>query len=59
LIAGFLTQGLTAAQACRLGVFLHGAAADRLADEKGPYGYLAGEVMQAIPSAIAGLSGQR
>jgi hypothetical protein len=31
---------------------LHGAAADSLAQKMGPYGYLAGDVMEAIPGEI-------
>jgi hypothetical protein len=33
-------------------VYLHGAAADSLAQSIGPYGYLAGEVMSSIPGEI-------
>jgi NAD(P)H-hydrate epimerase len=51
LIAGFLTQGLTAAHACQAGVFLHGLAADILS-QNAPWGYLSTEVMDAIPQAI-------
>ena len=52
LIAGFITQGASAETACRAGVYLHGAAADRLAEEKGPVGFLASEVMHAVPGEI-------
>lgn len=52
LIAGFITQGASVETACRTGVYLHGAAADTLAEEKGPIGFLAGEVMHAIPGEI-------
>ncbi|MGA8281551.1 MAG: NAD(P)H-hydrate dehydratase, partial [Desulfobacterales bacterium] len=52
LIAGFITQGFPVAAACHLGVYLHGAAADRQAKRKGPWGYLASEVIEAIPSEI-------
>ena len=52
IIAGLIAQGLSAADACCAGVYLHGAAADSLAQSIGPYGYLAGEVMGAIPGAI-------
>jgi NAD(P)H-hydrate epimerase len=56
LIAGLITQGATMERACRTGVYLHGAAADTLAAEKGPYGYLAGEVMHRIPEEIRRLT---
>ena len=52
LIAGFLTQGISAEAASHTGVYLHGAAADRLAEKIGPMGYLASEVMDGIPAEI-------
>ncbi|MBW1888955.1 MAG: NAD(P)H-hydrate dehydratase [Deltaproteobacteria bacterium] len=55
LIAGFLTQGNTVEAATHLGVYLHGSAADHLFARKGPFGFLATEVMDRIPAEIAGL----
>ncbi len=52
LIAGFLTQGFAPETACALGVYLHGAAADHLAETRGPFGYLASELMAEIPAQI-------
>jgi len=52
IIAGLITQGHSPEDACRAGVYLHGAAADSLVETIGPYGYLASEVMDAIPGAI-------
>jgi NAD(P)H-hydrate epimerase len=52
LIAGFITQGFPVAAACHLGVYLHGAAADRQAMRKGPWGYLASDVIEGVPSEI-------
>ena len=52
IIAGLLTQGLSPEHASRSGVYLHGAAADTLTQTIAPYGYLAGEVMAAIPGEI-------
>jgi len=51
IIGGLLVQGLDPWAACCLGVYVHGLAADRLA-EKGPCGYLAGEVAESVPSVI-------
>ncbi|MBU4261070.1 MAG: NAD(P)H-hydrate dehydratase [Proteobacteria bacterium] len=51
IIGGLLAQGLEPWSACCLGVYVHGLAADRLA-EKGPCGYLAGEVAERVPSVI-------
>jgi hydroxyethylthiazole kinase-like uncharacterized protein yjeF len=48
MIAAFLAQGLDAADALHLGVFLHGAAADALVERGvGPVGMTAGEVTEA------------
>ncbi len=57
LIAGLLTQGLTPEAATHGGVYLHGMAADALAATRGPVGFLAGEVMNAIPGEIRRLLG--
>jgi NAD(P)H-hydrate epimerase len=52
VLAGFITQGFTPEAAAHAAVYLHGAAADTLAETVGPIGYLAGEVMNAIPAEI-------
>lgn len=52
VIAGFITQGFTPEAAAHAAVYLHGAAADTLAQTVGPIGYLAGEVMNIIPKEI-------
>ena len=52
VIAGLIVQGLTPEAACHAGVYLHGAAADSLVEDMGPYGFLAGDVMKAIPGEI-------
>ncbi len=51
MIAAFLVQGCSAIEASVAGVFLHGLAADILS-RKMPWGYLATEVIGAIPRAI-------
>jgi len=53
LIAALLGQGLSAFDAARLGVYVHGLAADLCADQIGPIGYLAREVADMIPAALA------
>jgi hydroxyethylthiazole kinase-like uncharacterized protein yjeF len=55
VIAGLLAQGLAPRDAAALGVFVHGAAADRLAELRGPVGVLAGEVAGALPDALRAL----
>jgi NAD(P)H-hydrate epimerase len=52
VIAGLLAQGMNPASASRCGVYLHGAAADRLAAQSGPVGYLAGDLLDALPATI-------
>ncbi len=52
MIAGFIAQGYSAKAAMCLGVYLHGAAADELALTRGPVGFLATEVMAAVPGRI-------
>ena len=51
-IAGLAAQGLPLFEAACLGVYLHGVAADRQAKHKGPWGYLASDVIAGIPSEI-------
>jgi len=55
VIAGLITQGYPIESAMHAGVYLHGAAADALAETIGPFGYLANEVMNAIPEEISKL----
>ena len=52
LIAGLITQGMDASAAAQTGVYLHGLAADRMAQKKAPVGYLASEVSDTIPEAM-------
>ena len=55
VIAGLLAQGLAPREAAVLGVFVHGAAADRLAELRGAVGVLASEVAGALPDALRAL----
>jgi NAD(P)H-hydrate epimerase len=52
VIAGLIAQGFSPESAAHAGVYLHGAAADTLSESIGPFGYLAGEVMDAIPGEV-------
>jgi ADP-dependent NAD(P)H-hydrate dehydratase / NAD(P)H-hydrate epimerase len=52
IIGSLLGQGMTPADALKLGVFIHGYAADRLAARIGPAGFLASEVADELPSAF-------
>ncbi|MBC2714703.1 MAG: NAD(P)H-hydrate dehydratase [Desulfobacteraceae bacterium] len=58
MIAGFLSQGYSSRAATQLAVYLHGDAADKLAAQKGPYGYIASDIMDKLPEAIGGLFAQ-
>ena len=49
IVGALLGQGMNPADALKLGVFLHGEAADHLAARIGPAGYLAGEVADELP----------
>jgi ADP-dependent NAD(P)H-hydrate dehydratase len=53
LIAALVGQGLSAFDAARLGVYAHGAAADECAKRIAPVGYLAREVADGLPPALA------
>jgi hydroxyethylthiazole kinase-like uncharacterized protein yjeF len=55
LIAGLLAQGMEPGPATRASVFLHGLAADIVSRRDAPIGYLATEVMDAIPQAMKDL----
>jgi len=52
LIGALLAQGYDPFDAACLGVFLHGAAGDMLAAEKGPWGYTASELAEKVPLVI-------
>ena len=53
LIAALLGQALDAFDAARLGVYCHGLAADICATRIGPVGYLARDVAEMLPVALA------
>ena len=55
IVGALLGQRTEAGDASRLGVFLHGYAADRLAVRIGPSGFFASEVADELPPAIAAL----
>jgi NAD(P)H-hydrate epimerase len=56
VIAAFLAQGLDAVQAAAAGVFLHGLAGDLAAKSSGgERGFVAGDVIHALPSALSAL----
>jgi len=52
LIGGFLAQGLPPWDAARLGVYLHGLAADYLEAGMGLRGHLAGDLLACFPELL-------
>ena len=52
MISAFLAQGMAPESAALAGVYTHGLCADMLA-EKTPVGYLAGDLVETIPAALA------
>lgn len=52
MISSFLGQGLTAYEAAKLGVYLHGVAGDIAAMDKGEYSLITRDIVSAIPYAI-------
>lgn len=52
IIVSLLSQGYSAWNACRLGVYLHGLAGDLVAMEQGEIGMTATDLMERIPLAL-------
>jgi len=52
IIVSLLGQGYPVGEACRLGVFIHGYAADMVAEEKGEIGITATDVQEQLPYAF-------
>jgi hydroxyethylthiazole kinase-like uncharacterized protein yjeF len=55
MIGALLGQGMAPIDALSLGVFLHAAAADRVAARRGPIGYITGDLIEELPSALNAL----
>ncbi len=56
VIAGFLARRWSMAKAAIAGVYIHGMAADVLAEDMGYAGILAGELLDVIPELMASLA---
>ena len=55
IVGALLARKMTPFDALRVGVFLHGFAADRVAAHRGRVGYLAGDVIEELPAAMDAL----
>jgi len=56
LISGFLARGWPTVSAATAGVYMHGLAADLLAEDMGEVGVLAGELLDVIPGLMETLA---
>jgi NAD(P)H-hydrate epimerase len=56
MLAALLGQGLNPAEAMKLGVYLHGFVGDRAAEEKGPIGLVASDIIEGLPAGMRALS---
>lgn len=52
MIAGLAAQGLEPAAAAALGVYLHGLVGDRVQQEKGMRGLIAGDLIEYLPTVL-------
>ena len=59
MIAAWLAQLLDAEAACRLAVFLHGAAGDMAEAAKGQVGMTASDLLAQVPDALTALAGKK
>ena len=55
MIPGFMAQGYDCATSTKLGVFIHGLAGDLLSRERGPVGFIAGDVLNEVPRVLKSL----
>jgi NAD(P)H-hydrate epimerase len=59
IITSLIGQGYPAREACQLGVFLHGHAADLVAWEKGEIGITATDVLEKLPFAYKNIGDEK
>jgi ADP-dependent NAD(P)H-hydrate dehydratase / NAD(P)H-hydrate epimerase len=57
LLASLLGQGLSAEDAMKLGVFLHGCVGDRVAAANGQIGLIASDIIDGLPAELMALAG--
>lgn len=59
VLAGLLAQGFEVEDALKLGVYLHGFVADRIAQDKGEIGLIASDVLEGLPRGMKELAETR
>ena len=52
IITGLIAQGLKASEAAIAGVYLHARCGDRVAEQKGQRGLIAGDMIAALPEIL-------
>jgi len=56
MLAALLGQGLSAEDAMKLGVYLHGFVGDRIAADQGQVGLIASDIIDDLPAGFAALA---
>lgn len=56
MLGGLLAQGFEAAEALKLGIYLHGFVGDQVAKEKGEVGIIASDVIEGLPAGMKQLA---
>jgi len=59
VIAALIAQGLDTIDAASVAVYVHGAAGDRVAADRGMRGLIASDVAEALPLALKSLERER
>jgi len=59
MVTALLAQGLPPLEAAALAAFVHGVAADRIAERTGQAGLLAGDLLPELPAAMEALRAER
>lgn len=59
IITGLIAQGIEPLKATITGVYLHGLTGDNVAEGKGEYGLVAGDIVEELPYTIKEIMGRR